>query len=81
MIEISRQEKELIAQRYPDVTIRRTVPKKTKRHRYYMAEIEKALHLLTHNREATRIIRQIEHRRSLRQKKPRHQHNRKKDRP
>ena len=38
MIAINKQEKEAIHKKYPRTPIARTVKKKSKRHRYYMAE-------------------------------------------
>lgn len=46
MIAISANEKNVIAKKYPDVHIRRTVKQKSKRHHYYMEEARKAMRLL-----------------------------------
>lgn len=46
MIIISAREKEIIAERLPNVHIRRTVKQKSKRHRYYMEESRNAMRLL-----------------------------------
>jgi len=43
---ITDQEKEIIAERMPNVHIRRTVKQKSKRHRYYMEENKNAMRLL-----------------------------------
>ena len=46
MITITSQEKEIIAERMPNVHIRRTVRQKSKRHKYYMEENKSAMRLL-----------------------------------
>jgi len=46
MIIISSQEREIIAERMPNVHIRRTVRQKSKRHKYYMEEDKNAMRLL-----------------------------------
>lgn len=46
MITITRQERDIIAERMPNVHIRRTVKQKSKRHKYYMEENKKAMRLL-----------------------------------
>ena len=46
MIIITRQEKEIISKRMPNVHIRRTVKQKSKRHKYYMEENRGAMRLL-----------------------------------
>lgn len=46
MITITSQEKEIIAERMPNVHIRRTVKQKSKRHKYYMEENRNAMRLL-----------------------------------
>lgn len=46
MITISRQEKDVISLRMPNVHIRRTVKQKSKRHKYYMEENKGAMRLL-----------------------------------
>lgn len=46
MVIITRQEKEYITERMPNVHIRRTVKQKSKRHRYYMEEGRNAMRLL-----------------------------------
>ena len=46
MVIITDQEKEIIAERMPNVHIRRTVKQKSKRHRYYMEENKNAMSLL-----------------------------------
>ena len=43
---ITNQEKEIIAERMPNVHIRRTVRQKSKRHKYYMEENKNAMRLL-----------------------------------
>lgn len=43
---ISLDEKNYIAERLPDVHIRRTVQQKSKRHRYYMEESRSAMKML-----------------------------------
>lgn len=47
MIAISAAEKKIIAERMPDLHIRRTVKQKSKRHRYYMEESKGAMRLLS----------------------------------
>ena len=46
MIAISAKEKNIIAEKMPNVHIRRTVKQKSKRHRYYMEESKGAMRLL-----------------------------------
>ncbi len=46
MIAITSQEKDIIAERMPNVHIRRTVRQKSKRHKYYMEENKNAMRLL-----------------------------------
>lgn len=46
MITITSREKEIIAERMPNVHIRRTVSQKSKRHKYYMEENKNAMRLL-----------------------------------
>lgn len=46
LIAISAREKQIIAEQYPDVHIRRTVKQKSKRHRYYMEENKNAMRIL-----------------------------------
>lgn len=46
MIVITPAEKKIIAERMPNVHIRRTVKKKSNRHRYYMEENRNAVRLL-----------------------------------
>lgn len=46
MIIITSQEREIIAERMPNVHIRRTVKQKSKRHKYYMEENKRAIRLL-----------------------------------
>lgn len=46
MITITSQEKEIIAERMPNVHIRRMVKQKSKRHKYYMEENRNAMRLL-----------------------------------
>ena len=46
MIIITSKEKEVIAERMPNVHIRRTVKQKSKRHKYYMEENRNAMRLL-----------------------------------
>lgn len=52
MIAITAQEKEIIAERLPNVHIRRTVRQKSKRHKYYMEESRPAMRLLGRLRKA-----------------------------
>lgn len=46
MVSITQEEKKVIAERFPQTHIRRTVQQKTKRHRYYMEESKNAMRLL-----------------------------------
>lgn len=46
MISISKDEKEYISSRYPDIHIRRTMAQRSGRHRYYMEETPRALGIL-----------------------------------
>lgn len=46
MVIITSREKEIIAERMPNVHIRRTVSQKSKRHKYYMEENKNAMRLL-----------------------------------
>lgn len=46
MVAISAKEKNIIAEKMPDIHIRRTVKQKSKRHHYYMEEDKGALRLL-----------------------------------
>ena len=46
MINITQEEKKIIAEKYPETHIRRTVQQKSKRHRYYMEESRNAMRLL-----------------------------------
>ena len=46
MVAINGKEKEYIAERLPNVHIRRTVKQKSKRHHYYMEESRSAMRLL-----------------------------------
>lgn len=52
MIAINAKEKEIIAEKLPNIHIRRTVPQKSKRHRYYMEESGTAMRLLKDLRRA-----------------------------
>ena len=51
MIEITKEEKRLITERYPNVHIRRTVKQKSKRGRYFMTEDTGPMRLLRAIRE------------------------------
>lgn len=53
MVKITREEKEIISQRLPNVHIRRTVKQKSKRHKYYMEESSRAMSLLEELRNHT----------------------------
>ena len=46
LIAISAKEKQIIAEQYPEVHIRRTVKQKSKRHHYYMEENKNAMRTL-----------------------------------
>lgn len=46
MIAISKKEKEIISERYPNVHIVRTMKQKSKRHRYYCEETRQVMRLL-----------------------------------
>lgn len=46
MIQITKEEKEIIANKFPDVHIRRTMKQRSHRHRYYMEEEPNAMRLL-----------------------------------
>lgn len=46
MVIITKEEKEIIAEKMPGVHIHRTVKQKSKRHRYYMEENKNAMRLL-----------------------------------
>ena len=46
VVSITQEEKKVIAERFPQTHIRRTVQQKTKRHRYYMEESKNAMRLL-----------------------------------
>ena len=48
VIAISANERKIIAEKLPNVHIRRTVKQKSKRHKYYMEESKAAMRLL-HN--------------------------------
>lgn len=52
MIAISAKEKEIIAEKLPNVHIRRTVRQKSKRHKYYMEESKSAMRLLNDLRKS-----------------------------
>ena len=52
MIAINAKEKEIIAEKLPNLHIRRTVKQKSKRHHYYMEESQKAMRLLNELRKA-----------------------------
>lgn len=54
MIIISANEKDAIAERFPNVHIRRTVKQKSKRHRYYMEEGRAAMKYLNELRRNER---------------------------
>jgi len=46
VIAINAKEKEIIAERLPDIHIHRTVKQKSKRHKYYMEERRDAMRIL-----------------------------------
>lgn len=52
LITISKEEKELISKKFPDVHIVRTMKQKSKRHRYYCAEYPCVMQLLAKERKA-----------------------------
>lgn len=52
MILITKDEKEAIAQRYPEAHIVRTMRQKSKRHRYYVEESRSVMKLLNQLRSA-----------------------------
>lgn len=52
MIAITATEKKHILERMPNAHIRRTVKQKSKRHKYYMEESRKALHILNEYRKS-----------------------------
>jgi hypothetical protein len=53
LVKITREEKEIISERLPNVHIRRTVKQKSKRHKYYMEESFRAMSLLEELRNHT----------------------------
>lgn len=54
MIAISKQEKEVIAERFPKVHIVRTMKKKSKRHHYYCEESKGVMRYLEETRGSKR---------------------------
>lgn len=54
MIAVTKEEKEKIAERFPNVHIVRTMKKDSKRHHYYMEENRKAIRFLNHIRREAR---------------------------
>lgn len=46
VVAISAKEKEVIAERFPDIHIRRTVKQKSKRHHYYVEESRGVMRIL-----------------------------------
>lgn len=52
MIAISEKEKKIIAEKMPDVHIRRTMMQKSDRHHYYMEESRGAMRLLADLRKS-----------------------------
>lgn len=50
MIAISKQEKEIIVERFPNVHIVRTMKQKSKRHRYYCEESKGVMRFLKETR-------------------------------
>lgn len=55
MILVSKEEKELIKEKYPYVTIVRTMRQKSKRHRYYVEEAPCVMRLLEKVRSGERL--------------------------
>ena len=59
MIEITKQESEKIRNKYPEVTIVRTMKVQSHRHRYYLEESDKYLELIQDtNNKAQEILTQ-----------------------
>lgn len=58
MIVISKEEKDVISARFPNVHIVRTMKQKSKRHHYYCEESKPVMRLLREMREAGSITNQ-----------------------
>lgn len=61
LIQITKLESEIIRNKYPNARIIRTCVQKSKRHRYYLPEQKRYLHLLKNiNREAAQLLKEMQ---------------------